>query len=130
MVKEVTVSEDSLTSESKTKKEPDTYEGAAIKSFEFNDNTYKIDKWEEVLITLCELLYVKHKKDFEKVLWVSGGNKTFFSRYADQLLIPEEIEKTEIYVETKLNPNEIVKTGRALLTGFGYKNDNFKINVK
>ena len=129
-VKEVTVSEDSLTTESKTKKEPGTYEGTAIKSFEFNDNTYKIDKWEEVLLTLCELLYVKHKKDFEKVLWVSGGNKTFFSRYADQLRIPEKIENSEIYVETKLIPDEILKTAKAVLTEFGYKNDMFKINTK
>lgn len=129
MVKEVTISKGSLTAESKTKKEPQTFDGTAIKSFDFNDNTYKIDRWEEVLKTLCELLYLKHKKDFEKVLWVSGGNKTYFSRSADHLSIPEEIEETEIYVETKLKPDEIVKTGRALLTEFGYKDINFKVHV-
>jgi len=129
-VKEVTVSEDSLTAEAERINEPETYEGTAVKSFDFNDNTYKIDQWEEVLTTLCELFVVKHKKDFEKVLWVSGGDKTYFSRYGEQLSIPEKIDKTEIYVETKLNPDEIVKTAKALLAEFGYSQDKLRIHAE
>ncbi|MDX2439624.1 MAG: hypothetical protein QNK40_03655 [Desulfobacterales bacterium] len=129
-VKEVTVSEDSLTAEAEMINEPDTYEGTAVKSFGFNDNTYKIERWEEVLTTLCKLLVVKHKKDFEKVLWVSGGDKSSFSRYGEQLSIPEKIDNTEIYVETKLTPDEIVNTAKALLTEFGYKHGTLSINLK
>ena len=129
-VKEVTISEDSLTAEAEMINEPDTYEWTTVKSFEFNDNTYKIDQWKEVLTTLCELLVVKHKKDFEKVLWVSGRDKSFFSRYGEQLSIPEKIDKTDIYVETQLTPDEIVKIAKALLTEFGYKHDKLTINVK
>ena len=128
-VKEFAISEDSLTTNTKTKKEPDTYKGTEIKSFEFIDNTYKVDKWEEVLITLCEILFVKHKKDFEKVLWVSGEDKTFFARYAEQLSIPEKIDNAKIYVETKLNPDEIVRTANSVLAEFKYPKENFKINL-
>ena len=64
------------------------------------------------------------------MLWVSGGDKTYFSRNWDQLVIPEEIDKTEIYVETKLTPDEIVKTAKALLAEFGYSQDKLRINVE
>ena len=129
-IKEVTISKNSMTAKAEMIQEPDTYEGKAVKSVEFNDDTYKTDKWEEVLTTLCDLLYEKHEKDFEKVLWVSGGDKTYFSRSWDQLSIPEEIDKTGIYVETKLTPDEIVKTAKALLAEFGYSQDKLRINVE
>ena len=129
-IKGVTISKDSMTAKAEILQEPDTYEGKAVKSFKFDKNTYKIDQWEEVLTSLCDLLVVKHEKDFEKVLWVSGGDKTTFSRNWDQLSIPAEIDKTEIYVETKLTPDEIVKTANALIAEFGYSQDKLRINVE
>jgi len=129
-IKEARISKDTMTPKAEMIQEPDTYEGKTANSLEFNGNTYKIDQWEEVLTTLCDLLVVKHEKDFEKVLWVSGGHKNYFSRNWDQLSIPEEIDKTEIYVETKLTPDEIVKTAKALIAEFGYSQDKLRINVE
>jgi predicted type IV restriction endonuclease len=129
-IREVTISKDSTTAKAEMIQGPDTYAGKAVKSLKFNENTYKIDQWGEVLTTLCDLLVVKHEKDFEKVLWVSGGDKTYFSRNWDQLSIPAEIDKTEIYVETKLTPDEIVKTAKALIAEFGYSQDKLRINVE
>jgi hypothetical protein len=73
---------------------------------------------------------VKHKNDFEKVLWISGEDKTYFSLYGDQLSIPEKINKTDIYVETKLSPNEIVKTAKKLLAEFGNSTDKLIITAE
>ena len=129
-IREVTISKDSMTAKAEMIQRPDTYAGKAVKSFKFNENTYKIDQWAGVLTTLCDILVVKHEKDFEKVLWVSGGDKTYFSRNWDQLSKPEEIDKTEIYVETKLTPDEIVKTATALIAEFGYSQDKLRINVE
>ena len=76
------------------------------------------------------LLEKKLKKDFEKVLWISGENKTYFSRNQDELRIPEKVKKTDIYVETKLNPDEVVKTSKALLAEFGYSSYKLKITTE
>ena len=82
-----------------------------------------------MLLNLCDFFATNHKKDFEKVLWISGENKTYFSRYQDQLRIPEKIKKTDIFVETKLIPDEIVKTAKALIAEFGYRQDSLKITT-
>ena len=106
------------------------YEGKTIKSFSFNGHNYEVRHWDEMLTTLCDYFAASHSKDFEKVLWISGENKTYFSRYQDQLRIPEKIKKTDIYVETKLNPDEIVKTSKNLLSEFGYSRDLLKITTQ
>jgi predicted type IV restriction endonuclease len=127
IIEEETISKDSVTTKAETKKKPASYEGKTIKSFTFNGQTYKVRQWEEVLIKLCDNFAVKHKDDFEKVLWISGEDKTYFSLYEDQLSIPEKINKTDIYLETKLSPNEIVKTAKLLLIEFGYSPDKLII---
>ena len=70
------------------------------------------------MTTLCNCFASNHPQDFEKVLWLYDDLKPCFSRYSDQLRIPEKIRKTNIYVETKLPPDEIVKTVGDLLTEF------------
>ena len=52
------------------------------------------------------------------------------SLYEDQLDIPEKINKTDIFVETKLSPNEIVKTARSLLIEIGYLQDKLTIKAE
>ncbi|MBW2436923.1 MAG: restriction endonuclease subunit R, partial [Deltaproteobacteria bacterium] len=43
--------------------------------------------------------------------------------------IPEKIKGQDIYVETKLSPDEIVKTSKSLLTEFGYETSDLSITV-
>jgi hypothetical protein len=111
-------------------KSQESYEGKLLKSFTFNGRTEQVRYWDKMLTMLCDYFAVSHKKDFEKVLWISGENKTYFSRYQDQLKIPEKVKKTDIYVETKLNPDEIIKTAKALLAEFGYSPDNLKVTTQ
>jgi predicted type IV restriction endonuclease len=113
-----------------TIKKPEYYIDKEIKSFSFNGNNHPVRYWEDMLTTLCDYFASVHSKDFEKVLWISGEDKTYFSRYSDQLRIPEKIKGTDIYVETKLGPDEIVKTSRSLLTEFGYNHAELKISTK
>jgi hypothetical protein len=58
------------------------------------------------------------------------GQQPCFSRYSDQLRIPEKIRKTNIYVETKLAPEEIVKTVGDLLTEFGHGHEELVITTQ
>ena len=108
---------------------PESYADKEIKSFTFNGKTNPVRYWEDLLTNLCDYFAAIHSKDFEKVLWISGEDKTYFSRYSDQLRIPEKIKGQDIYVETKLSPDEIVKTSKTLLTEFGYEVSDLSITV-
>jgi len=115
---------------SETMKKFESYVDKSIQSFSFNGNTYAVSSWDEVLSTLCNYFASTHPKDFEKVLWISDDQKPRFSRYSDQLRIPEKIKLTDIYVETKLSPDEVVKTADKLLTEFGYSKDELSIDAR
>ena len=109
---------------------PESYIDKEIKSYTFNGKTNPVRYWEDLLTGLCDYFAAIHSKDFEKVLWISGEDKTYFSRYSDQLRIPEKIKGSDIYVETKLGPDEIVKTSRSLLKEFGYNDTELSITAK
>ena len=66
---------------------------------------------------------------FEKVLWISDDQKTCYSRYSDQLKIPEKIKGTDIFVETKMTPDEVVKTAEKLIEEFGYNRNDLSIEA-
>ncbi len=107
-----------------------SYIDKSIKAYSFNGNTYKVQTWVEMLTTLCDYFASTNKKDFEKVLWISNEQKPRFSRYGDQLRMPEKVKKTDIFVETRLSADEVVRTACQLLEEFGYSKDDLDIEVK
>jgi hypothetical protein len=106
-----------------------SYTDKNITAFSFNGNTYKVETWIEMLTTLCDYFAQTKKKDFEKVLWISNDQKARFSRYGDQLRIPEKIKRTDIYVETQLSADEVVRTTCNLLAEFGYSKEALDIDT-
>ena len=106
-----------------------SFSDMSIRSFRFNGNNYQVRAWDEVLPALCEYFASTQKKDFEKVLWISDDQKSCFSRYSDQLRIPEKIKGTDIFVETRMTPDEVVKTAEKLLREFGYDRDDLSIDT-
>ena len=100
----------------------------SIRSFRFNGNKYTVRAWDEVLPTLSDYFAASHEKDFEKVLWISDDQKTCYSRYSDQLRMPEKIKGTDIFVETKMTPDEVVKTAKKLLEEFGFDRNDLSID--
>jgi hypothetical protein len=107
----------------------ESFADKTIKAYRFNGNTYKVSTWDEMLTSLCDYFASTNNKDFEKVLWISNEQKPRFSRYGDQLRMPEKVKRTDIYVETKLSPDEVVRTCGKLLAEFGYKKDDLKIET-
>jgi hypothetical protein len=120
---------DKSLSSTDTIKLAESYADKTIKSYLFNGNTYKVSTWDEMLTSLCNYFASTNSKDFEKVLWISNEQKPRFSRYGDQLRMPEKVKRTDIYVETKLNPGEVVRTCGKLLAEFGYNKDDLKIET-
>ncbi len=123
-----TTSEDIRNNEKETTLE--SYAEKSIKSFTFIGHSHIVRAWEEVLPILCEYFASTHEKDFEKVLWISDNQKPYFSRYSDQLRIPEKINETDIYVETRIKPDEVVKTAHKLIEAFGYSQDDLSIDAR
>jgi hypothetical protein len=108
----------------------DVYRDKQIKSFSFNGRTHSVNTWVEMLAALCNHFASLHPKDFEKVLWISPNQKRLFSRYSDQLRLPEQIDQTDIFVESKLTSEEIVRAAKALLTEFGHDKNDLIITVE
>ena len=106
-----------------------SYRDKKIESYSFNGNTYKVESWVEMLTGLSDYFASANRKDFEKVLWISNDQKARYSRYGDQLRIPEKVKRTDIYVETKLTPEEVVRTSCQLLAEFGYSKDDLEIEA-
>ncbi len=106
-----------------------SYADKTIRAFSFNGNTYKVETWIEMLTTLCDYFAQTNKKDFEKVLWISNDQKARFSRYGDQLRIPEKVKRTDIFVETQLSADEVVRTTCNLLAEFGYSKEALDIKT-
>jgi hypothetical protein len=106
-----------------------SYMDKSITAFSFNGNTYKVQTWVEMLTTLSDYLASMNHKNFEKVLWISNDQKARFSRYSEQLRMPEEVKRTDIYVETKLNPEEVIRTSCQLIAEFGYCTDDLQIEA-
>jgi hypothetical protein len=111
-------------------KKVESYSEKSIKSFTFIGHSHIVRAWDEVLPILCDYLSSNHEKDFEKVLWISDNQKPYFSRYSDQLRIPEKIQETDIYVETRIAPDEVVKTAIKLVEAFGYSQDDLSIDAR
>jgi len=106
-----------------------SYMDKSITAFSFNGNTYRVQTWVEMLTTLSDYLASMNTKNFEKVLWISNDQKARFSRYSEQLRMPEEVKGTDIYVETKLNPEEVIRTCCQLIAEFGYCADDLQIDA-
>ncbi len=106
------------------RRRPEFFSGQTVRAFTFHGKTVAVNSWEELLVRLCHEFAAAHPQDFEKVLWMNEGGPLRFSRYSDQLKIPEKIRKTAIYVETRLSPEEIVRTAIDLLQSFGYALDD------
>ena len=108
----------------------ESYADKSIKSFTFIGHSHIVRAWDEMLPILCDYLASTHEKDFEKVLWISDDQKPYFSRYSDQLRIPEKIKETDIFVETRINPDEVAKTAQKLIATFGYSQDDLSIDAR
>lgn len=111
-------------------RKPEFFADKAIDSFTFQGKSFPVKSWEQMLTTLCNQFAASHAQEFEKVLWMYDDHQPCFSRYSDQLRIPEKIRKTNIYVETKLTPDEVVKTVGDLMTEFGYGHEGLVITTR
>ena len=73
-----------------------------------------------MLIRLCEIVYSAHRNRFEEVLNLKGKTRPPFSRNANGLVYPAQINGADIFVETHGTAKIIVKRAENLIANFGY----------
>lgn len=105
-----------------------THNEQSLSSFTFKKKVYPVKSWSDMLMKLCEILQSEYKKDIGSLVWYSIGDKYYFSKDMNELRCPEQIEDTEIFIQTYMTPNEAVKVAYSILSFFGYSQDDFSVS--
>ena len=103
--------------------------GKSISSFIFNNTTYEVRYWIEILITLCDVLSKTQGKDFQQVLNLVGRKRPYFATDENLLRVGQKIEGTNIFFETNLSANSIVKLSYEVISLFGYSKKDLQISA-
>lgn len=106
------------------------YTGKSIVAFTFRGTRYPVRSWKELLITITNLMLSAHREQFDKVINLVGRQRPYFTRNPNELRNPERINNTDIYVETKLSANSIVKLSKSVIALFGYRENDISIEVR
>ena len=67
--------------------------------------------------------------EFKKILSLKGRKRPYFSSNKDELWEPRKINNTDIFAETNLSANSIVKICFDTLAVFGYSTNDLKIEA-
>lgn len=111
----------------KTPKSTAGFKGKKVSAFKFNNQTYEVRFWIDILCRISEILYQMHRSDFNQVLTLKGRKRPYYTKDESLLRIPQIIEGTNIFVETNLSSNSIVKLCHDAIGLFGYTNSDLKI---
>jgi len=106
-----------------------SYTGRTITSLYFRDSRYEVRSWKELLLKLCDIMNTRHKTEFDKTLNLAGRKRPYFSRNENELRAPEKINNTDIFVETNLSANSIVKICLDMMSVFGYSGNDIRIEA-
>ncbi len=107
-----------------------SYTYKSISSFVFKGKKYEVNSWRDMLIQICNIMLASHRDRFEQVLNLVGRKRPYFTRNKKELRFPKIINGTDIYVETNLSANSILKLSIDILSLFGYTRDDLSIEVQ
>ena len=105
------------------------YTGKAINGFSLRGRKYRVGSWIDLLLELCNHLNHDHGRDFERVLELVGRERPYFSKRADVLRKPKQVNKTSLFVESNLSANSIVRLSYDMIALFGYPESDLNIEL-
>ncbi len=106
------------------------YTGKSIIAFSFKGTRSPVSSWREMLIKITNIMLSNHREQFDKVLNLAGRKRPYFTRNPNEIRGPNRIKNTDIYVETDLGANSIVKLSKNIIALFGYKDDDLSIETR
>lgn len=106
------------------------YTSKSVIAFSFKNTRYEVIYWIDVLIKVCNLMHSLHQKNYEWILQLRGRKKPYFTKNLHELRVPQQIEGTDIFMETNLSANQIVKTCLIVISLFGYSEKDFGVELR
>ena len=107
----------------------ESYRGKSISCFYFRGSRYEVRSWKGLLMGLSGILYAAHPTEFERVSEIRGRKCPYFTRNASELRVAERFQNTNIFVETNLGAEQIVKICFAMLAVLGYSASDLRIET-
>ena len=83
-----------------------------------------------MLLQISGIMSELHGDKFESVLNLSGRQKPFFSKNPSDLRSAEKIGSTDIYAETNLSSDSMVRLSKNLLSLFGYQESDLSMEIQ
>lgn len=103
------------------------------KSFILSGESVNVDGASEMLLRVCEKLYIKEQdkmEDMGRANYVPQNSQAPLFSYDKTILrTPREIDNSGIYVDVNRNANDTVRTIKKLLEVFGLSYDDFEFYV-
>ncbi len=106
------------------------FKGKSLSSFTFKGKRYETKYWKDMMLQMAKLMAEQHKDKFDSVLTLTGRQKPFFSKNPADLRSPEQIEGTDIYAETNLSSDSMVRLSKNLLSLFGYQESDLSMEIQ
>jgi len=106
------------------------FKGKSIKSFSFKEEKHDVHSWKAMVLKICEIMYDKHRDEFESILYISLEGRTCFSENPHEFLECEKIAGTDIYLDLHLTIKDMLDLCKEILLLFGYKENELIIESK
>lgn len=92
---------------------------------------YPVHTWKEATLTVLEVFRRQHVEDFEAAaVTVWGRKRPYISNSADDLRKPERVPHTDLYFETNLSANSMVKLCFTVLQKLGDDESQLSFEVE
>ena len=108
----------------------EVYTGKSIAAFTFKGIRYPAHSWRDMLLKITNLMISAHREQLDKILNLRGRKRPYFTRNPDELRSPQKINGADVFVETNLSANNVVKLSKDVISLFGYKEDDLSIEAR
>lgn len=109
----------------------ETYTGQSATAFVFDGKRYPVHTWKEITTILFELLWARDPQGFEEaVLAIRGRKRPYFTRDKTKLRYAAPIPDTDLFFESNLSANNLVKLCYTVLEGMGIDWEKLKIEAE
>ena len=97
-------------------------------TFMFQDTRRSVKTWKQVLVELCELIYIEKQGEFDQIMSIQGTQNLYFSRNRDDLSDPKPIGDSGIFAETgSMSAVGVKDRCQKVLRAFRYGEDCFRV---
>ena len=99
-----------------------------LTGFRFQGEQFAVSKWYELIESLSETIYRRHRADFDRVQTLRGYRRVYYSRNREDHRQPRPVGDSGYYVETHWARQAAIERCHELLELFGYRKGDLEIH--